>query len=306
MSHRTGAHARRNVHGVVLVDKPLGITSQTAVTRVKHLYGAAKAGHTGTLDPMAGGLLPICLGEATKFSQGILEADKIYVATLRLGLVTRTGDLEGEVLASRQVVCDRESVTRALNRFVGEILQTPPLYSALKRAGQPLYKYARAGVQVERMPRPVRIDSIELLEFHHDILRIRVVCSKGTYIRALAEDIGEALGCGACLAALIRTSVGRFRLEDAVGLDELHDMPETERGARLLPVDALVGALPRVDLDADQTRRIVTGRPARGIWPVRRGLVRIYGPEANYLGVATIESPDRLVPRRLMAAGSRH
>jgi tRNA pseudouridine55 synthase len=290
------------VHGVVLVDKPLGITSQTAVTRVKHLYGAAKAGHTGTLDPMAGGLLPICLGEATKFSQGLIEADKTYVATLRLGLVTRTGDLEGEVLASRPVACDRESVTRVLDRFVGEILQTPPLYSALKHAGQPLYRYARAGIQVERAPRPVRIDSIELLELRHDTLRIRVACGKGTYIRALAEDIGEALGCGACLAALTRTSVGSFRLEDAAGLDELRNMPEAERRARLLPVDALVATLPRVDLDADQARRIVAGRPARGMWPVAHGLVRIYGPQADYLGVAAFEPPDRLVAHRLMAA----
>lgn len=296
---------RRRADGVLLLDKSLGISSQAAVTRAKHLLLAAKAGHTGTLDPMASGLLPICFGEATKFSHLLLNSDKTYAATIRLGVTTTTGDMEGDIAASAAVSATREDIEAVLQRFRGEIMQTPPMYSALKHKGQPLYKYARAGKELTRAPRPVSIVALDLVSFERDELRITVRCGKGTYIRVLAEDIGRALGCGACLAALRRTAVGNFQLDQgAVTLEELQRWPQHEREARLLPVDSLVATLPRIDLGADEARQIVTGRGIE--WPetLTTGLARIYGPGRAFLGIVEILAPRRIVARRLMAQGS--
>ena len=300
-----GTRPKRPLSGVLLVDKPTGVTSQAVVSAAKRLYGAAKAGHTGTLDPMAGGLLPVCFGEATKFCRLLLDADKTYVATIRLGVTTTTGDNEGAVVSTRDVAVDRPAVERALHRFTGEILQTPPMYSAIKRAGKPLYAYARAGLHVERVPRKISIRSIELHHFAQDLLRITVTCGKGTYIRVLAEDIGHELGCGASLASLTRTAVGSYKIDAALRLDDLQTMEDNARDEQLLPVDSLVAALPRIDLDTLQAAQITTGRPVQPESLLSPGMVRVYGPGATYLGLASVEPHGAVVPRRLVATPAR-
>lgn len=293
---------RRQVDGVLLLDKPLGISSQAAVSRAKLLLEAVKAGHTGTLDPMASGLLPVCFGEATKFSQMLLDSDKTYLATVRLGVTTATGDLEGEVTARTAVHVTREDIERVLLRYRGDIAQTPPMYSALKHMGRPLYAYARAGEELERKPRSITIFSLDVLEFGAADLAIRVHCSKGTYIRVLAEDIGRDLGCGACLAALRRTMVGAFSLEQGgVSVEHLQSQALAQREAQLLPVDSLVASLPRLDLGPEQTRLIRSGREVE--WPaaLAAGLARAYGPAQDFLGVVQMRGPGLIVARRLMA-----
>jgi tRNA pseudouridine55 synthase len=291
----------RAVDGVLLLDKPVGITSQAAVTRVKRLFSAAKAGHTGTLDPMASGLLPVCLGEATKFSHLLIDADKEYRAVIRLGLTTTTGDMEVAITADVPVSIGRPAIEAALSKFSGEVLQTPPMYSAIKRGGKPLYRYARAGIEVERAPRLVCIRRIVLESSEQEEITISVKCSKGTYVRVLAEDIGRELGCGACLRALRRTAVGSLRLEAALTFEDLERASSEKRDDALRPVDMLVAALPRVDLDAGQARMIMNGRALEGLMSLPPGLVRIYGPTASYLGIAEAATGGRLTPRRLMA-----
>ena len=295
--------ARRRVDGVLLLDKPEGISSQGAVSRAKGIFGAAKAGHTGTLDPMATGLLPIAFGEATKFAQTLLDADKGYLADVRLGTTTTTGDLEGEVIATREVDVDRQRLDAVLAQFTGEIVQTPPMYSALKHQGKPLYEYARAGTEVERAPRNVTIKSLVLERFEGTEARIYVACTKGTYIRVLAEDIGKALGCGATLAALRRTAVGPFSIDAAVSFDTLERTSPDERLARMLPADAFLEALPAVSLDAAQAARLVLGQAVECAAP-GPGLVRVYGPEGAFLGVAEGAEHGALVPRRLVSTGA--
>lgn len=298
------ATMRRPVNGVLLLDKPLSMSSQTAVTRVRHLLGAMKAGHTGTLDPMASGLLPICVGEATKFARFLLDGDKTYVATVKLGIVTSTGDMEGEVMATTPVAVEPAQIAAALSRFSGEIFQTPPMYSALKHAGMPLYKYARAGRLVERRPRPVHIRALDCTRISHDALQLTVTCGKGTYMRVLAEDIGSVLGCGGCLAGLVRTAVGKLRLDAAVELEVLQEMTPAERADRLLPVDTLVHSLMRVDLDAVQAARILTGRVAQGAEGSAEGAMhRVYGPQNRFLGVGMSDGGGGIVPHRLISTG---
>lgn len=296
------AQNRRRVDGVLLLDKPLGVTSQTAVTRARHLLMAAKAGHTGTLDPMASGLLPVCFGEATKFSHMLLDSDKTYAATVRLGVTTTTGDSEGEITGGSAAVFTLTEIEAVLQRFRGESLQVPPMYSALKHAGQPLYKYARAGREIPRAARPIKIAALDAVSLRGDELSITVTCSKGTYIRVLAEDIGGVLGCGACLAGLRRTAVGAFQLgRGALTLAELERTPPEARAACLLPVDALVAGLPRTDLDLQQARRIVAGQILEMPGQIPAGLTRIYGPGQEFLGIAEVQLPHRLVARRLLA-----
>lgn len=293
---------RRRVDGVLLLDKPLGISSQAAVSRVKRLLQAAKAGHTGTLDPMASGLLPVCFGDATKFSQMLLDSDKTYAATLKLGMTTATGDLEGEITAQTAVHAELDDIEQVLQRYRGNIMQTPHMYSALKHLGRPLYSYARAGEQLTRQPRPVTIFSLKILRFEGVELQVLVRCSKGTYIRVLAEDIGRDLGCGACLSALRRTTVGEFQLEPGgITVDALEGMALDQREAQLLPVDALVSPLPRLDLGQDQARHLQSGRAID--WPgaLAAGLARAYGPGADFLGIVEIQAPARIVARRLLA-----
>jgi len=290
---------RRAIDGVLLLDKPAGITSHRAVQTVRRLLGGAKAGHTGTLDPLATGLLPICLGEATKFAHLLLDAEKRYLAGVRLGITTSTGDLEGEVTGRSPVSVGREDVDRVLARFRGEIRQTPPMYSALKLDGMPLYKHARAGREVHREPRKVTISELVLVEATADTLTLRVACSKGTYIRVLAEDIGRELGCGACLASLRREAVGGFELSQAVGLDRLEETEPAGREALLLPVDSLVAGLPRLDLDAGDSRKLTRGQAVTLPEARIAGLARVYGPEQEFLGVAEVKGPGQLVARRL-------
>jgi tRNA pseudouridine55 synthase len=295
--------------GVLLLDKPIGLSSNDALIRAKRLYLAKKAGHTGTLDPLASGLLPLCFGEATKFSQDLLEADKTYEATMRLGIRTTTGDAEGEALDTREVRCDVAAIDAALARFVGEIVQVPPMYSALKRDGKPLYEYARAGQTVEREGRRVTIHVLERIGCALPDVSFRVTCSKGTYVRTLAEDIGEVLGCGAHLVALRRTGVGALTLDHAVTLDALSDAPEGERDAWLRPVDALLSTFPSLTLVADGTRRLLQGQRIRlaDLGVATSGFaegetVRVYDEGGRLLGVGVINS-GVLAPKRLLASG---
>jgi len=293
---------RRQVDGVLLLDKPRGLSSNAALQRAKRLYCAEKAGHTGTLDPLATGLLPICFGDATKFAQALLDADKTYVATLRLGVTTATGDCEGEIVATRPVSASRRDLEAILPRFVGRIAQVPPRYSALKRDGRPYYEYAREGVEIDRAARQVDINSIALLSWQAPEAVLAVHCGKGTYIRALAEDIGEALGCGAHLAALSRTATGGFELVDAHTLSALEERGETARDAALLPVDALVAGLARLDLDSADAIRLGQGQPiARA--GAADGVVRVYAA-GRFAGVAEV-SGGVVQARRLLAQPQR-
>ncbi|WP_414449566.1 tRNA pseudouridine(55) synthase TruB [Burkholderia sp. 22PA0099] len=299
---------RRMLDGVLLLDKPIGLSSNDALIRAKRLYLAKKAGHTGTLDPLATGLLPLCFGEATKFSQDLLEADKTYEATMRLGIRTTTGDAEGEAIETREVVADRAAIEAVLPRFLGEIVQVPPMYSALKRDGKPLYEYARAGQTVEREGRQVTIHGLDLLACELPDVTFRVTCSKGTYVRTLAEDIGEALGCGAHLVALRRTGVGALTLEHAVTLDALSDAPAVERDAWLQPVDALLSTFARVTLDADEAKRFRHGQRLRlaaehEIGAEEGARVRVYDEANQLLGVARL-TDGVLAPERLVVSGA--
>ena len=293
--------ARQVVDGVLLLDKPVGITSNAALQKAKWLLNARKAGHTGTLDPFADGLLPLCFGEATKFSAYVLEADKRYRAVLELGVTTRTGDPEGEVLATRPVTVGRDDVAAVLPRFTGEIEQIPPMHSALKHQGRPLYEYARAGIEIERPPRTVTIRRLELVECEPPRVVLDVQCTAGTYVRTLAQDIGAALGCGAHLTALTRTAAGGFTLEQAATLADLEALDAEARAKRLLPADCLVAHLPALTLDDADVAAICQGRTlSAGDTPT--GLVRLYAPDRRFVGVA--EAVDgRLVSRRLIATG---
>lgn len=294
---------RRRVDGVILLNKPLGISSQQAVSRVRHLFNAAKAGHTGTLDPAADGLLPVCLGEATKFSHLLLDADKTYVATVRLGVVTSTGDAEGKVIESKPAVTDRETLLHTLEKFRGEIVQIPPMHSALKHQGVPLYEYARKGVEIERQPRRITIHELQLIEIKDFSMRIRVRCSKGTYIRVLAANIGAALGCGASLSALTRTQAGPLDLSHPVActLEQLRAMPEADRQARLLPVDTLLNTLPALSVEATEAERLLLGQKL-GLKHARiTGFARIYGPNQRFLGLVEVGEGGRTVPYRMLA-----
>ncbi|WP_394335879.1 tRNA pseudouridine(55) synthase TruB [Burkholderia savannae] len=300
---------RRALDGVLLLDKPVGLSSNDALMRAKRLYLAKKAGHTGTLDPLASGLLPLCFGEATKFSQDLLDADKTYEATMRLGVRTTTGDAEGDVLDTRDVTCDEAAVVAALARFVGDIVQVPPMYSALKRDGKPLYEYARAGQTVEREGRAVTIRSLECLSCALPDVTFRVTCSKGTYVRTLAEDIGEALGCGAHLTMLRRTGVGSLSLEHAVTLDALDAATQDERDARLAPVDALLSTFPLVELDAALAKRFLHGQRLKLAELAAQpdadegARVRVYDGDGRLLGVARA-AEGVLAPERLVVTGS--
>jgi tRNA pseudouridine55 synthase len=272
---------RRPVHGVLLLDKPLGLSSNQALQKAKWLLRAEKAGHTGTLDPLATGVLPLCFGAATKFSQLHLDADKTYETTVRLGLKTSTGDAEGDVIETRAVTCTPGQVVEVLDRFMGPIAQVPPMHSALKKDGKPLYEYARDGQTVEREARQVVIHDLELLDMRLDgdtpCLQLRVRCSKGTYIRTLGEDIGEALGCGGHLTMLRRTATGPFDATQCITLDALASEDEGQRLAHLAPVQVLLEGHVPVTLDADNAGRYLSGVRRRGDWPDQKQVV-VFGP----------------------------
>lgn len=289
---------RDAVDGVLLLDKPSGPSSNAVLQRAKRLLGAARAGHTGTLDPMASGLLVIAFGEATKFAAGLLEADKAYRATLALGTRTSTGDAEGEVVSRSEVAVPGDALRTALGRFRGEIEQVPPMYAAIKHEGRPLYAYAREGASVERAARRVAIRRLELESFDGASASVYVECSKGTYIRTLAEDIGEVLGCGAHLAALARTRVGPLGLERAVALETLDAMSLPQRRELLLPPQSLLESWPRLRLAADLTAKFRQGRavPADS----EDGTVAVFGGDEAFLGTGEVAS-GTLKPRRLLA-----
>lgn len=290
----------RVVDGVLLLDKPYATTSNAALQTARRLLNAQKAGHTGTLDPLASGLLALTFGEATKFSADLLHADKTYIAGIKLGQKTTTGDLEGDFLQTRPVRVNRADIEKTLNAFRGDILQVPPMFSALKRDGKTLYDLAREGVSIERQARSVRIEKLEILEFADELLTVEVTCSKGTYIRVLAEDIGEALGCGAHLASLRRTKVGALSLEDAVTLQALETMSVDERLATLKPLDALMQTLPAVHLSENERVRFCHGqRLALGLPSCPR--VRVYGPDEQMVGTARVNERGVLEPERLIA-----
>ena len=290
----------RVVDGVLLLDKPYAMTSNAALQTARRLLNAQKAGHTGTLDPLASGLLALTFGEATKFSADLLHADKTYIAGIKLGQKTTTGDLEGDFLQTRPVRVNRADIEKTLNAFRGDILQVPPMFSALKRDGKTLYDLAREGVSIEREARSVRIEKLEILEFADELLTVDVTCSKGTYIRVLAEDIGEALGCGAHLASLRRTKVGALSLEDAVTLQALETMSVDERLATLKPLDALMQTLPAVHLSENDRVRFCHGqRLALGLPSCPR--VRVYGPDEQMVGTARVNERGVLEPERLIA-----
>jgi len=284
---------------VLLLDKPIGLSSNDALQKAKWLLRAEKAGHTGTLDPLATGLLPLCFGAGTKFSQVSLDADKVYVATLALGLTTTTGDAEGEVLEQREVTATPEQIEAAVAKFRGEIDQVPPMYSALKHEGRPLYEYARAGIHIERPSRRVTIHSIDIVDWQAERLVIAVRCSKGTYIRTLAEDIGRLLGCGASLSALRRTRSGPLAVEQAISLDALAALTEVEREALLRPPDSLLADWPALSLDSDEASRFLTGLRRRVAEP-DAPQVRVYGPEPKaFLGSAHIQAGELIADRLL-------
>jgi tRNA pseudouridine55 synthase len=293
---------RRPVHGVLLLDKPLGLSSNDALQKAKWLLRAEKAGHTGTLDPLATGLLPLCFGAATKFSQVSLDADKSYRATLRLGQTTRTGDAEGEVLQERPVSVDRAALEAACARWTGPIRQLPPMYSALKHKGKALYEYARDGVEVERAERDVTIHTIVIVDWHPEnpqTATIEVRCSKGTYIRTLAESIGETLGCGAHLSGLRRLASGPLTLDRAITLEALEAMPEAQRESCLLHPDTLLADWPAVHLEANEAARFLTGLRRRTPEPDCAHL-RVYGPEPHaLLGSAHITAGELIADRLL-------
>ena len=288
----------KQVDGVLLLDKPIGFTSNDALQKARRLFSAAKGGHTGTLDPLATGLLPLCFGEATKFSADLLDADKTYEAVLKLGVTTDSGDAEGKVTATATVNTEKAAILKLLPQFTGDIQQIPPMHSALKRNGRPLYELARQGIEVEREARAVTIYAIDLLDFAGDLLTLRVACSKGTYIRVLAADIGAALGCGAHLTALRRTRVGDLDLDGAVTLAELEGLDETGRLAHLKPVDALLHSLPILTVEGDAAQRFSHGNPV-DLPAGLSGKIRVY-ENGKLIGIGEPGSGDRLWPKRLV------
>ena len=295
---------RRDVCGILLFIKSPGLSSNESLQRVKRLYQARKAGHTGSLDRLATGLLPICFGEATKLSGFLLNADKCYRAIMKLGVVTTTGDAEGEVVRERPVVdVDAARVAAVFRAMLGEQTQVPPMHSALKHRGQRLYELAHRGIAIERQPRPIVIHALDLVRFLGDALEITVRCSKGTYLRTLAEDIGEALGCGAHVAALERTAVGGFEARDAIDLDGLTELASTglqALDARLLPLDRVLPGEPTVALSRDAAYYLARGQAVLVAHAPRAGLVKLYDDRRRFLGVGEVQDDGRIAPRRLL------
>lgn len=295
---------RRKVDGILILDKPRGLTSNAALQKIRWLLNAEKAGHTGSLDPLATGVLPLCFGEATKFSQYLLDADKGYETLMHMGVTTATGDAEGEVLQRCDVAFERDALEAVLPRFRGDIQQIPPMYSALKRDGQPLYKLARAGEVVEREPRSVNIARLDLLSFEPPFARLSVACSKGTYIRTLVEDIGQALGVGAHVAELRRTQAGPFSLAQAVSLETL-EQAHAEGGSEaldrfLLPADSGLEHWPLLQLSEHSSYYWLHGQPVRAPQAPKFGMVRVQDHTGRFIGIGEVSDDGRIAPRRLI------
>ncbi len=295
---------RRNVSGIILLDKPNGFSSNAALQKVRWLLNAEKAGHTGSLDPLATGVLPLCFGEATKFSQYLLDADKGYETLMQLGVTTTTADAEGDVLEEREVTVGRAEIEAALPAFRGPIRQVPPMYSALKRDGQPLYKLARAGQVVEREPRSVTINRLELLSVEGNQARLDVACSKGTYIRTLVEDLGHVLGCGAHVAELRRTQAGPFSLAQTVTLEELEQV-HADGGNEavdqfLMPSDSGLEHWPLVHFSEHSAFYWLHGQPVRAPDAPQFGMVRVQDHNGRFIGIGEVSEDGRIAPRRLI------
>lgn len=291
---------KRAVNGVLLLDKPYGFSSNQALQKVKWLYQAQKAGHTGTLDPLATGVLPICLGEATKFAQHLTDENKTYVATVKFGVTTTTGDKEGDVVSQVDCEISRAQIEQVLPQFMGEITQVPPMYSALKVNGKPLYEYARDGVELERKPRQVTIYALRVLGCADNSAEIEVTCSKGTYIRTLGEDIGKALQAGAHLTALRRTATATYQIAHTVTIEALEQMTAEQRDALLLPVDTAITALPKVELQDDAAYYFKQGNPVWVSGSIPAGELRIYSEAGLFLGVGFQQRDGRIAPKRVV------
>lgn len=295
--HRTG----RQVNGILLLDKPVGITSNTALQRIKRIYRARKAGHTGSLDKLASGMLPICLGESTKFANYLLNSDKKYLATCRLGTKTTTGDLAGEIIETRQVPeLSVQNIESVLSKFRGTILQIPPMFSALKQNGIRLYQLAYQGQEVKREAREIQINKLELLDFTPDSIKIEVLCSKGTYIRALAEDIGNSLGCGAYVSQLRRIGAGCFVEDQMVTLETLEESDSAALDAYLLPVDSMLKHLVSIELTEAVTANLYHGQPVCVDTPPAGAIVTLYSRDRQFLGLGKVREDGRIIPKRLM------
>lgn len=291
---------KRPIDGVLLLDKPLGYSSNQALQKVKWLFQAAKAGHTGTLDPLATGVLPICLGEATKFAQYLTDADKTYIARVQFGVTTMTGDAEGEVLSRSPVTFNQAQLLTTLQQFEGAIEQVPPMYSALKHEGKALYTYAREGVEIERQPRIVHIRQITLNVYTEGVAEISVTCSKGTYIRTLAEDIGHALGCGAHLLALRRIATATYDIAQTISLEALEQRTLEQRDQLLLPVDSAIEAIPKVILNADAAYYLLQGQPVWQSGKIPEGDLRLYNEQQQFLGLGYLQPDGKIAPKRLL------
>ena len=295
----------RDIHGVFLLDKPQGMSSNDIMQKVKRIFQANKAGHTGALDPLATGMLPICLGEATKFSQFLLDADKRYLVTAKLGERTDTSDAEGQIVETRDVKVKTPEILTALEQFRGDILQVPTMFSALKHNGKPLYEYARQGITVEREARPITIFELNFIEYNAPYLTLEVHCSKGTYIRTLVDDLGEALGCGAHVTMLRRTAVADYPTEKMLDWHALQSLAEQQDlallDALLLPMDTAVAKLPALTLNENQTQGIGFGQRIKFDNPNRlQGQVRLFSHEHRFLGVAVIDENNVIRPQRLV------
>jgi tRNA pseudouridine55 synthase len=296
----------RELNGILLIDKPHGMTSNQVLQRAKRILQACKAGHTGSLDPIATGLLPLCFGEATKVSQFMLDADKQYWVRIKLGEATTTYDIEGEVVSTGAVNVDQRQIEKALKSFTGTISQLPPMYSAVKQGGQALYKLAREGKEVERSPREVTVYRIDLLKFDGEYLELEILCSKGTYVRTIAHDLGQMLGCGAHVVELRRLGVGDFRIDEAVGLEDIEDLQSPEEAERLLlPVDEALLGLPDVTLTSLATHYLLQGQPVTARHGQEPGLVRLYNDENAFLGMGEVLDDGRVAPKRLMCVGNQ-
>ena len=298
------SHRGYPLDGMLLLDKPEGLSSNQALQRAKGLLNARKAGHTGSLDPVATGLLPICFGETTKISSLFLGADKTYFVEIRLGAATDTGDRTGSIVSRFPVALETSRLDEVLDRYRGKFLQTPPMYSALKKDGQPLYKLARKGITVEREPRPVEVYSLEKESLEGDLLALTVRCSRGFYIRTLAEDIGRDLGCGGHVESLRRTAVGDFTIRDAVSLDQLESIvTHQDREALLLPTDRGLAHLPEIRLPENLARYLRLGRSVRIAAGMHPGMVRLYMDTGVFLGLGEVTPDQRVQPRRMFGLG---
>lgn len=291
---------KRKIDGILLLDKPLGYSSNQALQKIKWLFQATKAGHTGTLDPLATGLLPICLGEATKFAQHVTDADKTYIANIKFGVQTTTGDAEGEVVSTKPVNITTVEVEQACQQFLGEISQVPPMYSALKHNGKPLYEYARAGIEIERPARQVTITKIVVDSFVNDEAIVTVSCSKGTYIRTLAEDIANTLDNHAHLTGLRRIETAGYDIADAMTIEAVEALAMELRDAQLLPVDSAISVLPKITISADSAFYFKQGQAVWEAGSIPDGELRVYAEDGVFLGLGKLLEDGKITAKRLV------